>query len=121
MGLFARLLARIVINIVALAAAVYFLGGISYSNNWKVLLLAGVILGLCNSIVRPILNVIAAPINWFTFGFVIPFLISLAMIYLTEWLVPGFEITNFWHALIGTVIIALINGILGFIFVRRRR
>lgn len=120
MNILARLIARIIINIAALAAAVYFLGGITYSNNWKVLVLAGAVLGMCNAIVKPVLNAIAAPLNWFTFGLVIPFVISLSMIYITDWLVPGFEVINFWHAIVATIIIAIINGILGFIFVRNK-
>jgi putative membrane protein len=116
---FLQLVLRLIINTFALWAAAQFISGIDYHNNWRVLVVAGIVLGLLNMLVKPVLKVITAPCLWLILGLFFPFVVNLIILYLTDWLVPGFQIHTFWAALLGTLIISILNFILSLIFIRR--
>ncbi|MFC1721903.1 phage holin family protein [Patescibacteria group bacterium] len=117
---FLQLVFRLIINIFALWLTAQFVNGVDYHNNWRVLVVAGVVLGLLNMFIKPILKLISAPCLWLLLGILFPLVINLLLLYLTAWLVPGFEIQSFWSAILGTIIISILNFILSLIFIRRK-
>ena len=110
----------LILNIFALWLTAQFISGVDYHNNWRVLVVAGVVLGLLNMVVKPILKAITAPCLWFFLGLFFPLIVNLILLYLAAWLVPGFDINSIWAALGGTVIISIINFILSLIFLRKK-
>ncbi len=116
----AHLLSRLAVNILALWLSAQWINGIDYHNNWRVLLVAGAVLGLLNMFIKPILKVITAPCLWLILGLFFPFVVNLIILYLTSWLVPGFNVATFWAALLATLVISILNFILSLIFIRRK-
>lgn len=73
-------------------------------------LIAGTVLALLNSLIRPILMVIALPLNLITMGLFI-LLIDTGMVMLTDKVVPGLHITGFWLALATALVATVINSL----------
>ena len=104
---------KIIFQWLILSAAVY---GIAYAfpditvNPWWVAFLVGTILTFIDIIVRPILKILTLPINLITFG-----LFSIALNVLFFWfpstIINGFGIANLKAAVIGAVIISIVNWI----------
>ncbi|MFC1618213.1 phage holin family protein [Patescibacteria group bacterium] len=117
---FLQLILRLVINIFALWLAAQLITGIDYSNNWRVLLVAGVVLGLLNMFIKPILKVISAPCLWLILGLLFPLVINMIILYFAAWLVPGFEINGLLPGFLATLIISILNFVLSLIFIRRK-
>ena len=102
-----RFLGTCLVNAIALWVAVELLGGVTASSLGDVIL-AGVVLGVANAIVKPILTILSIPLIIITLGLGL-FLVSMAMIALTSWLVPGFDAGGFWSVAEATVIVWLVN------------
>ena len=72
---------------------------------------AGLILGLVNLLVRPIILLLALPLNLITLG-IFTLVINTWMVMLTSFVLPGLDINGFWIALATSVIISMANGFL---------
>ncbi len=83
-------------------------------------LLVALVLGFINSIVKPILVILTIPITVITFGLFM-LVINALMIQLASWLVPGFEVENFWWALLFSVILSLFESMLFWIAGERKQ
>jgi putative membrane protein len=82
------------------------------------LLIAAVVLGLVNAIVRPIIIVLTLPISVVTLGFFL-LVINAGMLALVAMIVPGFDVTGFWSALWGGLLVSL-TGWIGSWFIGSR-
>ncbi len=105
-GIFPRLI-RLLISGVAVLLTGYLLSGVAISGFWVSVLVA-FLLGIANTYLRPILSLIALPLTILTFGLFL-LVINVLMVYLVEWLVPGFAVSNFWWALLFSLIQSLLN------------
>ncbi|MBI4837147.1 MAG: phage holin family protein [Candidatus Portnoybacteria bacterium] len=72
-------------------------------------LVAALVLGLINLIIRPIILFFTLPINILTLG-LFTFIINASLILLTAHLVSGFEVKNFWWALFLSLVISIVNS-----------
>jgi uncharacterized membrane protein YvlD (DUF360 family) len=68
-------------------------------------------LGLVNLVIRPIILLVAGWISWMLV-FLVGFFINALALMLTSKLMPGFEVSGFWVAFLGGLILSLINMIL---------
>jgi len=75
------------------------------------LLLAGLLLGVVNAIVRPIVFILTLPITIVTLGLFL-LVLNAAMVSLVSWILPGFHLSGFRAALL-TWIIVWLTGWLG--------
>ena len=82
--------------------------GITYGDRFWVLLLAGLVFGIGNLVVRPIVVLLALPAVILTLGIALLFVNAL-MLYLTDLIVPDFEVGGFWTAVGGAIIVWLVN------------
>ena len=109
-----RLLLMWAANIAALFVAATVVDRIDY-DDWWALILAGLVFGIVNSLVRPVvrffLKTVGLPIVMLTFGVAL-FLVDVLMLYLTHWIVAGFEIQSFGAAIAGAVIIWVVQVML---------
>jgi putative membrane protein len=71
-------------------------------------LLAALVLGIANALVRPILVLVTLPITVLTLGLFL-FVINALMLMLTGAIVPGFQVAGFRAALLGGLLLALFN------------
>ena len=103
-----RILIALVSNFAALWVAARLVEGIRYDDLWT-LALAAVVFGLVNHLVRPVLILLALPAVLLSLGLVL-LLINALMLLLTDWVVPDFEVADFfWAAVLGAVIVWLVN------------
>jgi protein translocase SecG subunit len=91
------LLRNIIASAVALFAVAWFIPGISYGADARVLIAAALVFALFQTIVKPILGFIAAPINFLTLGLVSMF-INVGLFYAVSYLVPAFSFSSFEFA-----------------------
>jgi len=75
-----------------------------------ILILAGLLLGIVNAIVRPVVLILTLPFTLLTLGFFI-LIINAAMLALVAWMLPGFHIAGFGPAFWAALIVALTSWI----------
>jgi putative membrane protein len=97
------------------AASMIFPSAISFHSP-SALWISGLVLGLVNAFVKPILLVLTLPVTVLTLGLFILVLNGL-MLMLVAWLVPGFHISGLWAgvgiALFVSVFTFLVNSLIG--------
>jgi putative membrane protein len=114
-----RFLLRLIVNTVAVFLAANLVPGI-HVGGWGTALLAGLILGFVNAVIKPILFVLTLPLTVITLGLFI-FVVNAICLALVAWLVPGFTISGFWAAMLGAIVISLVSWLLHAIADERRR
>jgi putative membrane protein len=82
------------------------------------LLLAGILLGIVNAIVRPVAVLLTLPLTLLTLGLFL-FVINAGMLALVAQLLPGFHIDSFRAALLGTIIVGVAGWFGSALFARR--
>ncbi|MBQ1543952.1 hypothetical protein C5708_10000 [Caulobacter sp. CCUG 60055] len=70
------------------------------------LLAAGVLLGIVNAIVRPIVVVLTLPFTIITLGLFL-LVVNGAMLGLVSWFLGGFQVHGFWAAVFGAIVVSL--------------
>jgi len=105
------MLRKLIINSLVIFGSAYLLTGINVNNFWTALLVT-VVLALLNLFLRPILLLLSIPINILTLG-LFTFVINALIVMLVDYLIAGFSINGFGWALLFSLIISLVNSILG--------
>ncbi len=100
-------LMRAAISALGLWVASYLLAGLSFDTPTK-LLIAALVLGVVNALVRPIAFILTLPITILTLGLFL-LVLNAAMIGLVAWLVPGFQVSGFWTAVGAGLIVSLVS------------
>ena len=106
-----RFLARVLIAALGLWLAAVVLPGVSYSG-WLDLLLAALLLGLVNAIVRPILFLLTLPLTILTLGLFL-LVVNAAMIGLVALLLPGFTVSGLIAGILASIIVGVVSWIGG--------
>lgn len=73
--------------------------------------IAGAVLGLVNTIVRPILVVLTLPVTIVTLG-LFYFVISAFCLWLTSWLLPGFQVHGFLITVVSAILIGVVSAVI---------
>jgi putative membrane protein len=102
-----RFIIRWVINAGTLLLLAFYLPGIGVSG-WYAALVAALILGLVDAIIRPILLVLTLPINILTLG-LFTFVINAFLFWFVSTVVKGFVVYGFWPAFWGALILSLVS------------
>src|SRR3989338_238962 len=102
---------RILGNSVALYAAAWFVAGLSFGGGIKEYLIAGFILGLLNTIVRPILKLISTPIIILTFG-LFTIVINALLLWLGDFIFDFILISDIVALVWVTIVVGIVNIII---------
>jgi putative membrane protein len=103
-----RFVLRALISALGLWVATRWVSGIRIDTP-ATLVLAGLLLGIVNAIVRPVLVILTLPITILSLGFFL-LIVNTAMVALVAWMLPGFHIYGgFWSAF-ATALIVWITG-----------
>lgn len=105
-----KLLGQLIVNILALLIVEYIVPGFNIAGIW-VALVTAVILGVVNTYIRPILQIVALPISILTFG-IAAFLINVLLLWTVHLIVPGFDIDSFTTAMIASILLSLVSWFL---------
>ena len=103
-------LIRVVVNTLAILLAAAVVPGIEV-RGVATAIGAGLVLGLVNAVVRPVLLVLTFPLTLLTLGLFI-FVLNALCLWLTAALVKGFEVQGFWPALFGALIVSVVSWVL---------
>ncbi|SOE52538.1 FIG028593: membrane protein [plant metagenome] len=98
------------LNAVALLAVAYLLPGITVASFGSALI-AALVLGLLNMLVKPVLVFLTLPITIVTLGLFLIVLNAL-LFWFAGSILKGFQVAGFWWALAGAVLYSLISGLL---------
>lgn len=112
-----NLLAVWIVNALALLALPYVIPSIQVAGFGTALLVA-VVLGLVNTLLRPLLILLTLPATLLTLGLFI-FVINALLFQLAGYLVDGFNVGGFWPALLGSLAYSLISWLLSAILLRK--
>jgi putative membrane protein len=103
-------LLRAAIAAMGLWIATAWVPGVSIDGP-RTLLLAGILLGVVNAIVRPIAILLTLPVTIVSLGLFL-LVINAGMVALVAWMLPGMHVTGFWSAFWSAAIVSLV-GMLG--------
>jgi putative membrane protein len=101
---------KLLFRVLAVGVAAYVVPGVNVSGIWSAIAVA-IVLGILNSVLRPILLLLTIPINVMTLG-LFTLVVNTAMVLLTAKIVPSFTVNGFWPALLFSVVLWLVNWFL---------
>src|SRR4051794_15931759 len=102
-----RILVVWLINAVALAAVAYLMPSVSIDSAGAALA-AALVLGLVNTLVRPVLVLLTLPVTVLTLGLFI-FVINGLLFWAVGSFVSGFHVAGFWSGVVGAIIFSVIS------------
>jgi putative membrane protein len=102
-----RLLITWLINAAALFAVPYLMKTV-YVENFTTALIAALVLGLVNVLIRPLLVLLTLPVTVLTLGLFI-FVINGLLFWAVANFVGGFYVAGFWSAFAGAILYSLIS------------
>lgn len=105
-----KLLVRLLINVFALLVVEYLVPGFVLTD-YRAAIAAAVVIGVVNSFIKPLVQLIALPLSIVTFG-IAAFLINVFLLWGASFVVPGFEIQTFTTAIIASVVLSLVSWFL---------
>lgn len=101
-----EMLLRVVITSIVVAIAAYFTPGFTINSLWS-LMLAAVVIGVLDFLIQKFAGINASPFGRGLSGF----LVAAIILYVTKFIVPGFNI-SIWGAIIGAFVIGIVDVIM---------
>lgn len=104
----------LLINSIAVFIAAYILDGVQVKNFFTAILVA-IVLAIINTFIRPIIIFLTLPVTILTLGLFI-LVINALILMAIDYFLEGFQVRNFWWAVLLSIVLSLINGLLFWIF-----
>lgn len=102
-----RLLITWLINAVALMALPFLMTSVVVTN-FTTALIAALVLGLVNTLIRPVLVILTLPVTVISLGLFILVINALLFWLVAHW-IDGFEVTGFWSAFLAALLYSIIS------------
>ncbi|MCH7641264.1 phage holin family protein [Patescibacteria group bacterium] len=102
-----KFLIKLAVNIFALLIVAYLVPGFYFADLWTTVV-AAVVIGVVNTFIKPVLQIVALPISIITFG-IAAILINVVLLWGVSFVVPGFEIESFMAAVIASIVLSLVS------------
>lgn len=99
-----------ILNAVALLVVAYLLPGITVSS-FGAALVAALVLGLLNTVIKPLLILLTLPLTIVTLGLFLLVLNALVF-WLAGSILKGFQVDGFWWAVIGAIVYSIVSTFL---------
>ena len=112
-----RLLVVWLINTVALILVAYLLPGVNVAT-FGAALIAALVLGLVNTVIRPILILLTLPVTILTLGLFI-FVVNGLLFWFVGSFIQGFQVAGFWWGVLGAIVYSLISWLLTALILHR--
>ena len=113
-----RLLLIWLLNALALLTVAYVLPGIVV-DGFTAALVAALILGLINMLLRPLLIILTLPVTLVTFGLFI-LVINGVLFWFAGSVLKGFEVSGFWVGILGALLYSIISSVLAILFFEKK-
>lgn len=104
------LLLKLLLNAAVVFVAGYLLEGVIV-DSFIAALVAALVLGILNTLIKPVLIILTLPITIVTLG-LFTLVINTIIVLMTAWLVPGFDVLSFWWALGFSLLVSIISWFL---------
>ena len=105
-----NILINLLVTGIAVVISSYILPGVKV-DGFLTAVVVGVVLGIVNSILKPVLVILTLPITILTLG-LFTFVINALLVMLVSAIVPGFKVDGFLWALIFSVVLSLVGSFL---------
>lgn len=105
-----KILISVVLNALALLITAYIVPGFHVAS-FTTAILAAVVLGVVNTVIKPILSFITAPLTILTLGLFI-FVVNAIVLFIAAAIVKGFTIDGWIPAILGAIVLSLVSTIL---------
>jgi len=99
-----------ILNAVALLIVAYVLPGVTVSSFGSALI-AALVLGLLNTLVKPLLVLLTLPVTIVTLGLFLLVLNALVFWFAGS-ILKGFQVSGFWWAMLGAIVYSVVSGLL---------
>ncbi|KAB3531484.1 phage holin family protein [Alkaliphilus serpentinus] len=106
-----KLILRLAVSALSIYIIAYLMEGI-HVNSIEATIIAAVVLGIANTLVKPILIILTLPINIMTLG-LFTFIINGGFLKMTASIVEGFTVEGYFDAIIGAILLSIANMVLG--------
>lgn len=103
-----RMILQVFLNGVAILVAARIVPGIEYSGGIWYLLLTGLVIGLLNLFVKPLVTLLSLPLVIVTLGLFF-LVINGLMVYLAAFFLSGLEVAGCFPAILGGLVLAVFN------------
>jgi putative membrane protein len=107
-GGFMHLIIRFLINVAAILIIAHIFPKLIQVEGFGAALIAALVLGIINAIIRPILVLLTFPVTFLTLGLFL-LVINALMLWLAATIVPGFKVNGFWGAFLGSILISIVS------------
>jgi putative membrane protein len=114
-----RILLVWLLNALALIAVAYLMPSIDVTSFWSALV-AALVLGLLNAVIRPLLILLTLPATLLTLGLFI-FVINALLFWLVGSFVEGFVVGGFWAAFFGAILFSIVSWLLSALVLKSGR
>lgn len=105
-------------NAIVLGLVAWILGGVHVNGSAWTVIWAALIFGVLNTLLKPVLKLVTLPVAILTLG-IAWFFVSMLMLWLTDLLVPAFEVDGFWNYVLATILVWAINALVDALFRER--
>lgn len=112
---FAQFLIRWGLNSAGLFTASLLLSGITYQEEWQVLLIAALVLSIINALIKPLVVILSLPALLLTLG-IFSIVINGFMVYLAHVIYRPFQVSSFGTAMLAGLVVGLVNYIVTRVF-----
>ena len=112
---FVQFLIRWGLNTAGLFTASLFLSGVTYSDQWHVLIIAALVLSIINALIKPFVMILSLPALVLTLG-IFSVVVNGLMVYLAHLIYPPFQVSTFGTAVLAGLVVGLVNYIVTRIF-----
>ena len=112
-----RLLLTWLINAAALMALPYLMHSVTVTNIGSALV-AALVLGLVNTLIRPVLVVLTLPVTFLSLGLFI-LVINALLFWMVSHLVAGFHVAGFWSAFLAAILYSVISWALSTLLLKK--
>ncbi|WP_047218922.1 MULTISPECIES: phage holin family protein [Delftia] len=102
-----KILIKWLLSAGALLVVAYLYGGVQV-NSFSSAMIAALVIGLLNAVLRPILVVLTLPVTIVTVGLFL-FVVNGLMFWAASGLLNGFHVAGFWAAMLGALIYSLLG------------
>ncbi len=110
---------HLLLRFLAVAVAVYLtvnlVPGIVVEGGWTTLLLVSLVWSVIITVIKPVLSILSLPITIITLG-LFSFVLNALLFWGMELVVPGFDVTGFLPALLGSIVLSLFSWLIEKVF-----
>jgi len=96
---------RLVITALGLWAAATIVPGVRI-DGWGNLVVAALLLGIVNAVIRPVILILTLPLTVLTLGLFILVVNGFSLV-LVAWVMPGFTLSGLGAAILGSIVVGL--------------